>query len=122
MADTSSTRRTIYSYPSDASGGVLTSLIINLPETAGLGWLTLGISEGDAHTQTHSQCWPSHCLIEQVVKLTRNEPIRPRETKGTQMSNNLQPMKRSSGDWIHPVGNISCGMTVIAALLSEHCL
>lgn len=54
VADTSSTRRTIYSQPSDASGGVLTSLIINLPGTAGLGWLTLGKNEGDAHTLTQS--------------------------------------------------------------------
>jgi len=72
------------------------------------------------HTRKHTIS--GGCLIEQVVKHTRNEPIGPHETKGTPMSNNLQPMKQSSGDWIHPVGNVPCRMTVKAALLSEHCL
>lgn len=122
VADTSRTRRTIYSQPSDASGGVLTSLIINLPGTAGLGWLTLGKCEGDAHTLTQSveAIALSHWTSSEAHPQWANQAP---ETKEKQINNDSQLMKQSSGDWIHPVGkNISWGMTVITGPFWEHCL
>lgn len=113
VADTFSPWRTIYSQPSDASGGVLTSLIMNLPGMAGLGWLTLEKHEGDAHTLTQSveANALSHCSSVAHSQWANQVP----ETKETQMNN-------GSGDWFRPVGHNSCGMIDVMGPFREHCL